>query len=264
MSLNTLFKSKFQSGDRSRGAAYFRNGRVAQVTDHGTKVSAQVAGTYHSYHVVVECDSRGAGVSCTCPRFGDGFACKHLWAVLLACDQQGLNPFQNVNANTLAVTSNSNKQKPNKAEAAKRARRKTPRWQTILNCVEHQDSENPKIRLQTQQTNEQILYAIDVGSNVRANGSYGSHNDNLQIQLLKRKQNKDETWAQPRPYTFSQRSIEGLSTSLDQQIARQLLGSMRKTKDYVDYQQLHSPAGSFEIAADWPSGLLQDLLDVVL
>jgi len=83
------WKDSFLSQDRSRDASYFNGSRV-QIEDNSTGVlTARVRGTYRrSYDVELDVDSpeSGGSFSCTCPRFQEGYNCKHIWATILARD----------------------------------------------------------------------------------------------------------------------------------------------------------------------------------
>ena len=76
--------------DRSRGQAYFKQGRVHLSRLFPTAALALVEGS-ENYFVAVEGDEANRGilnVLCTCPRFEDGLTCKHVWATLLAMDAE--------------------------------------------------------------------------------------------------------------------------------------------------------------------------------
>lgn len=84
----------FEPGDRSRGVSYSSGGRVrlGPVDENG--VLARVAGSGpRPYTVLVDWGDVEWGdpltVFCDCPRFADGFFCKHVWATLLALDKAG-------------------------------------------------------------------------------------------------------------------------------------------------------------------------------
>jgi len=85
-------KSSFSPGDRSRGVSYFNSGRVQIEDATAGDLVARVRGSYEQWYVVqVDLDAPDpeSSFSCTCPRFSGGCNCKHLWAAILACDQQG-------------------------------------------------------------------------------------------------------------------------------------------------------------------------------
>jgi superfamily II DNA or RNA helicase len=86
--LTTSLYWQFASGVRERGAAYFRQRRVREVSRTATFFSAEVRGS-SLYDVDLSLDGHDLTVSCTCP-YSDGYAtCKHIWAALLAAEQRG-------------------------------------------------------------------------------------------------------------------------------------------------------------------------------
>ena len=91
-SLSDIFSSQFNEMALSRGAAYFENGAVTQVTGDATRVEAEVVGASR-YRVALRFDAEDAilTVSCTCTYFTNRFvACKHQWAALLQADKDQL------------------------------------------------------------------------------------------------------------------------------------------------------------------------------
>ena len=79
---------------RAEETAYYYDGHVELLECHRERVSAAVRGSGHEPYSVYLDWSRAAEreveASCTCPRYQDGFLCKHIWATMLAVDSQGL------------------------------------------------------------------------------------------------------------------------------------------------------------------------------
>jgi len=80
--------SHFASGDRQRGAEYFRSGKV-YLDVEGERARARVSGTEkEAYAVGVDwsrvSEQRVLHAFCECQRFSSGGACKHIWATLLS------------------------------------------------------------------------------------------------------------------------------------------------------------------------------------
>ena len=74
---------------RQRGANYFRSGRVHIDSGSAQHVSASVRGTEH-YQVELARMRHVVRARCTCPYFYEEDMCKHVWAVILAADAEGL------------------------------------------------------------------------------------------------------------------------------------------------------------------------------
>jgi superfamily II DNA or RNA helicase len=76
------------SGSLSKGRHYFRSGAVLIDTASADRVEATVRGGGR-YSVAVFVDEAAVVVSCTCPHYGDGNLCKHIWAAVLAAESKG-------------------------------------------------------------------------------------------------------------------------------------------------------------------------------
>jgi uncharacterized Zn finger protein len=90
MKLPYISESSLQSyanaNSLSRGREYFRSGAVADVTQRGSQVQANVEGSdFEPYCVSIELDTDGiTSAHCTCPYDYDGW-CKHIVATVLTC-----------------------------------------------------------------------------------------------------------------------------------------------------------------------------------
>ena len=73
----------------SRGESYYREGAVLSLVQRGNMVQAEVEGSqYEPYRVQVTFDEGGVtGATCNCPYDWGGW-CKHIVAVLLACQRE--------------------------------------------------------------------------------------------------------------------------------------------------------------------------------
>ncbi len=93
MSLAQLATSAFSKAVINRGRNYFFQRRVQFTEKSPDRALARVRGSGGNY--VVELDAQmlsdGAlGTSCTCPYFDGGGYCKHIWAAILAADEDKL------------------------------------------------------------------------------------------------------------------------------------------------------------------------------
>ncbi len=77
----------FSQNSRTRGLGYFQQGRVIITRGTPNIVTARVRGT-RPYNVSLKYDDGVLEVDCECEFFNSSGACKHLWATLLAADQQ--------------------------------------------------------------------------------------------------------------------------------------------------------------------------------
>ncbi len=93
MTLANQLSAQFDAGDRRRGTEYFHAGDVVSLWSDGKSYQAIVAGSRGDYEVEIgPAPGKQGGVAtlhfaCNCPRFDDGFNCKHLWATILTLDR---------------------------------------------------------------------------------------------------------------------------------------------------------------------------------
>ena len=74
---------------QQRGRLYFLHGAVDILEGGPWSVEATVQGT-HQYSVNISCAKKSLGVRCSCPYYeGSLDTCKHIWATLLAAEEQG-------------------------------------------------------------------------------------------------------------------------------------------------------------------------------
>nr|WP_143548025.1 DEAD/DEAH box helicase [Rhodopirellula sp. SM50] len=100
MTLTAATRNEFDSGDRRRGDTVEMIGKV-QLVDVGklgvrAEVEGSMGGTYEVLLDFSELVDSSLGVSCDCPRFADGFNCKHLWATIAKFDLLYPSPFVDI------------------------------------------------------------------------------------------------------------------------------------------------------------------------
>ena len=86
--LASILAKGFDLSPRKRGDEYFRLSRVKVRAGSSTELSATVKGS-EPYEVLLKVSGSKLAVSCTCPYFLGGQACKHLWAAILTADKEG-------------------------------------------------------------------------------------------------------------------------------------------------------------------------------
>jgi superfamily II DNA or RNA helicase len=92
MTIVEQYAASFPAGSRTRGRAYFQQGRVVLKQVGASRVDATVRGSYGMrYKVALEWtqDATEILATCTCPYYEGGDLCKHLWATILAVEQAG-------------------------------------------------------------------------------------------------------------------------------------------------------------------------------
>ena len=84
-----MLSRQFPAPVRERGQRYFREHRVRIRTGSSKTLEAEVRGS-ESYFVRLTCSENRIGMACECPFYFDrGLPCKHIWAAILAADEQG-------------------------------------------------------------------------------------------------------------------------------------------------------------------------------
>lgn len=87
--------SGFDNRTRTRGAAYARSGRVRILNSGDECLDVTVQGSeYKPYAVTLDWSDAAGGrmtASCTCPRFANGYLCKHIWATIVFADAAKLD-----------------------------------------------------------------------------------------------------------------------------------------------------------------------------
>lgn len=88
-------RDSFDERSIARGSQYFRKGAVTLLRTDGDSITAQVQGSKPSaYRIEIDWARALHGdisAFCDCPRFADGFLCKHVWATLLQVDSEGFS-----------------------------------------------------------------------------------------------------------------------------------------------------------------------------
>ncbi len=87
LSLVQRTSASFLSTIRERGMAYLTEQRVRILQGSPAEVRAQVEGA-ETYEVTLAIRGSRMATSCSCP-YGQTDFCKHMWAVICACDRDG-------------------------------------------------------------------------------------------------------------------------------------------------------------------------------
>ena len=77
----------FQKNTREKGKDYFLDGVVRIDEASADYVRSKVRGD-RLYTVTIGIEADNLVGSCTCPHYDQGFACKHLWATILAAESE--------------------------------------------------------------------------------------------------------------------------------------------------------------------------------
>jgi superfamily II DNA or RNA helicase len=88
MGLSSSLAKHFSHNSRARGEEYYRQNRVRVNRGGESEVVATVRGA-ERYEVELIYQDGALSLFCDCQHFQDGFACKHLWATILAAENEG-------------------------------------------------------------------------------------------------------------------------------------------------------------------------------
>ena len=125
MSLAKEAHNYFYAGDRERGQSYFAAGNIRSMEFENDKVMSVVENDSGGEYYVEFRTKSVHSATCDCPRFSDGFYCKHIWASLLFFDAE-----HRVKLPQPYITTKATKKK----SAKKLARKRSPKvkWQSAL------------------------------------------------------------------------------------------------------------------------------------
>ena len=203
---------------RAKGYSYYVTGTVTITNTTTELVTARVRGT-RLYHVVLAREDGGFVGSCECPFFVDRHdICKHIWAVVLAADAEGLLPpdgpdgFLDVAAHVLEPAGS-----PLGFAAGTTPRHPDP-WERFLDGVLHQvaASERSTAAVPRHIAGE-LLYVIDRDLTLLGDG--------VAVTVLSRQRKKNGEWGKPQPAPVSLGEIELFPDATDREILSTLIGA---------------------------------------
>lgn len=225
MRLSQILAPQVPSQSRARGYAYFSSAAVRSLGTEAGVIQATVRGT-ELYHVWLEPVGTLLRASCTCPYFIDrSDICKHVWAVILAAEQQslplvppGVAP-DSVELEPLVpddqdVDDHYEFQAPPVAQPRRKSE-PAPPWRQLLDAVGVAHSPAPPVRPRLAEG--QLLYVIDVAATI-ATGA-------VVIELMMRDRKANGDWGKPRPARVGAAAIRSLTDAADRQILERLLGA---------------------------------------
>jgi superfamily II DNA or RNA helicase len=200
---------------RAKGYSYFVTGTVTIVGSTTEQVTANVRGT-QLYHVMLAREDAGFTGTCECPFFEDrADICKHIWAVVLAADAEGLMPPDGPDAwldvGVSAGTGGS------RLDARPGFTRRLPDpWERFLDGVLHHVAAGESSS-RTRYANGELLYVIDKDLTLQGQG--------VAVTILWRQRKKNGDWGKPQPAAFSPGEIEQMTDGSDREILSALMGA---------------------------------------
>ena len=202
---------------RAKGYSYYVTGTVTITTTTTSMVAADVRGT-RVYHVNLTREDGGFIGSCECPFFADREdVCKHIWAVVLAADAQGLLPPESPDA-WLDVDAHPHPSGASSHAAPGAAPRRADPWERFLDGVLHQvaTSESGSL-IAPRYLSGELLYVIDRDVTLQGGG--------VAVTVLWRQRKKNGEWGKPQPAAVDPADVELLSDATDREILSTLIGA---------------------------------------
>ncbi|HVJ26229.1 MAG TPA: DEAD/DEAH box helicase [Vicinamibacterales bacterium] len=200
---------------RAKGHSYFVTGTVSIMDASPDFVSAHVRGT-RLYQVTLTREDAGYTGACECPFFIDRQdICKHIWAVVLAADAEGLIPADGEDA--WLDVSQSLEGVGRTAVGVGEPRRMPDPWERFLDGVLQQAASGEAARPLPRYTNGELLYVIDRAMTLQGHG--------VAVQVQWRQRKKNGEWGRPQPAAFEPSEIEQLPDAADREILATLVGA---------------------------------------
>ena len=253
MSLSAILKPQFNAGDRSRGTSYFSSGAVYSMSvDHGF-LEAEVDGSDCHYLVTLDVDDilNSEAISCTCPRFDDGYYCKHIWATILKYEST-------LSRSAIGSTKQSRRSSKKKVTKKPAKRKPIPQWKSLLQQVAIRDqkydsgSASPLQSAVAKQA--EVHYVIDASDESRYEPPM------IQLGVWRRVKKANGEWGKLKPLSLSHYPNDELSESTDEKISALLMGAERNYTDPYGYRMAIGSFSKFEVDSNWPNELCELLV----
>ncbi len=247
-----------------RGTDYFRTGGVLSFQVEDNTLLGTVNGSNNSYDVAIEIDYINnmeairtmEVVDCSCPRFDNGYYCKHIWAVILAYENKhGASTLSPVPRQSTKKTSS---KITKKRTTKKQPKKRTPEWKKLLRSSQNNSAlHNPYKRhtpasLQLTKPETQVMYLVHSADD------HPLKNDRILLSVLHKVRKKNGAWGKVKPLTLLHKNVEVIENDIDRFIAQCLLGAM--PNDAWKYNSYDSQTHQFEIRSDWSQQLLDALV----
>jgi superfamily II DNA or RNA helicase len=223
---------------RIKGNRYFLGGAVRAIEGSDSGVVATVRGS-EWYRVRLAREGDGFFASCQCPYFTDRQDfCKHIWAVVLAADAEGLLIAEPVTDDAYLEPRFDDDRQPARAGSAAAAPpRPHEAWQRFLQGVQQRAS-GPAPPYTSRYAQGELLYVFERQPDADLVPT-------VQVQWRTRKKNGD--WGKPQPAALTTADIAVLVEDDDREIMSLLLGATDPQLIGLQYVNVASRA-SFRIA----------------
>lgn len=189
--LADLLRDEFLQQDRTRGERYFNADLVTNLYAENGRIYASVEGSY-GVEYSVEVSRRGSRylLSCECERFQSGFNCKHVWATILAADQESAG------------------------RGGKQGSSATPKWQRQLDRLHEESFGQSHFDAPRSQKDVRHWFAICLEDHA------DSHS--LKIRLFQSQQKANGDWGKPQRRGARRNDISQFTDTAELEIVRLL------------------------------------------
>lgn len=238
MLLTERFSKEFSASTRSNGSIYVSEGRVRIVSADEWKVEARVTGS-QNYDTDIWWEGTDLVAQCTCPHFGSGYACKHLWATLLTADEKhflagdGKEPvhffldfslFDSVDDDEYDDDEFDDDEPPF-TSLSKPAVTKKEEWRQQLGFTDPPQTSPPP----DWPANRKLIYAVDILQTLSSGF--------LTLEVLTQEPKKNGELSKPRQLRLPRFQIPHIPDSNDRQILGILNGAIETSQDYYGYSE---------------------------
>ncbi len=282
MKLADRCRGDFESGDKSRGSLYFRDDMVSLGHAQPDGLIAQVEGSYENYYRVIinwnEAAEGFLGVECDCPRFAEGWDCKHIWATLLEMDRTGLAKYVRgrgtlevistddlfgevseepatffLDSNGIGVAHSKATKKSKKSAAGKK--KTIPNWQQALSrplqlqgVIKGRDDWKSLVTSKRREA----WYVLDIGQCAEQQA--------MVIELFQRETKKNGDFGVFKELQLSESEIATFNDSADRELLTTLFEFPSDTSDDFGYDYRYGSYETKVTSASVPASLYEHLL----
>jgi superfamily II DNA or RNA helicase len=213
--LTSLLFDDTNARTRARGHAYFAAGAVRKLSGDAWSVEARVQGS-RLYEIDIFRFKDGFENSCTCPFFDDGVnICKHIWAVLLAAEEQGYLTGQEDEQRSTAVGHLDDISSARRTPAVAREDANTSDWRRQLDRFTGISRE--LYGAAARRREKQLLYLVQIEETLER--------QKLVLRLGQRERRKDGSWGVVKQQRARSEEIAAVTDDADRRILTLLFGA---------------------------------------
>ncbi|HEY8186877.1 MAG TPA: DEAD/DEAH box helicase [Pyrinomonadaceae bacterium] len=240
MSLVQKLTPNFADRTLFRGAQYLRDGAV-KILDHSPTHVEAVVHRHARYLVSIRLEGSRLYIACTCPYFGGGKPCKHLWATILEANRKNYLAEADEHdrlelwiddsrvRELWAEQERSNRVQGNvgwqarKVPSSRSRVNPEPKWKQQLNHLTASVSNSARFDSEMWPPDRQIIYVIDSDSSWTSG--------RLALEIGYRQLNKKGSWTKFKPKRIPLNAVRTMRDPTDVQILSLLSGA----KEYFYY-----------------------------